>query len=268
LGEVPHRVKPGSFNGVVDGGHRTLNSSKGKPDPAEQPRPICWMPKNVDNSGGGQAWVTSERWGPFQGDLLHMSYGTSGLYKVLMEEVDGQKQGGVVRFPVKFTSSAMRARFNPRDGQLYVSGLRGWQSNAARDGGLDRVRYTGAPFCMPRTLNANRSSLKLGFTAPLDPEAAGNPENYAVEIWNYRWSSNYGSDDYSTLEDADPKKAKGRHDPLAVKSAKLSADGREVVLEVEGLKPVMQMKISIRVKSAAGSPVSTEIHNTIHALAP
>jgi len=149
-----HWVKPGSFNGVVDGGHRALKSTSSKPDPSEHPKPLCWMPKNVDNSGGGQVWVTSDAWGPFKGELLHLSYGTSSLFKVLKEEVNGQMQGGVVRFPVKFTSSAMRARFNSKDGQLYLSGLRGWQSNAAKEGGFDRVRYTGAPVCMPTGLNA------------------------------------------------------------------------------------------------------------------
>jgi glucose/arabinose dehydrogenase len=260
-----HWVTPGSFNGVVDGGHRTLVSAKGKPDPAEQPRPICWMPKSVDNSGGGQVWATSDRWGPFQGDLLHLSYGTSSLYKVLMEEVDGRKQGGVVRIPVKFTSSAMRARFNAKDGQLYVSGLRGWQSNAARDGGLDRVRYTGAPLCMPRTLNVGASTLTVGFTGALDPGSAGDTDSWAVEIWNYRWTSGYGSDDYSVNEE-DPKKAKGKHDPLTVKSARLGADGKSVVLEVDGLKPAMQMRIAMRLKSAEGTDVKHEIHNTIHSL--
>src|SRR6185295_4736375 len=239
-----HWVKPGSFNGVVDGAHRTLNSSKGKPDPAEQPKPICWMPKNVDNSGGGQVWVTSDQWGPFKGELLHMSYGTSSLFKVLKEEVNGQMQGGVVRFPVKFTSSAMRARFNTKDGQLYVAGLRGWQSNAAREGGLDRVRYTGAPVCMPTGLNATSKEMKITFTNPLDRETATNPDNYAVEVWNYKWTQNYGSGE----------------------SAKLSEDGKTVHLEIEGLKPVMQMKISFRLAAADKTPVVYEIYNTIHEL--
>jgi glucose/arabinose dehydrogenase len=260
-----HWVKPGSFNGVVDTAQGPLPSGSAKPGPADQPKPICWMPKNVDNSGGGQVWVTSDRWGPFQGDLLHLSYGTSGLFKVMMEEVDGLRQGGVVRFPVKFTSSAMRARFNAKDGQLYVAGLRGWQSNAARDGGLDRVRYTGAETCLPRTLNATATGLKIGFTAPLDPEAAKDPENYAVEVWNYRWTQGYGSDHYSTGE-ADPKQGKGKQDRLAVKSVALGADGREVVLEVEGMKPVMQMRIQMRLRSASGVEVPREIYNTIHAL--
>jgi hypothetical protein len=265
-----HWVKPGSFNGVVDGAHRPLQSAKGKPDPAEQPRPICWMPKNVDNSSGGQVWVTSDAWGPFKGELLHMSYGTSSLFKVLKEEVNGQMQGGVVRFPVKFTSSAMRGRFNAKDGQLYVAGLRGWQSNAAREGGLDRVRYTGAAVCMPTGLNATSKGMKLTFTSPLDPEAASNPENYAVEIWNYKWTSAYGSADYSTLPDVpgrpkDPKKK--NHDPLAVKSAKVGDDGKSVFLEIEGVKPVMQMKITMRIQSAEKTPANYEVYNTIHELA-
>jgi hypothetical protein len=256
-----HWVKPGSFNGVVDGGHRELKSSKGKPDPAEQPRPICWMPKNVDNSGGGQVWVTSDAWGPFKGELLHMSYGTSSLFKVLKEEVNGQMQGGVVRFPVKFTSSAMRARFNSKDGQLYLSGLRGWQSNAAKEGGFDRVRYTGAPVCMPTGLNVTTKGVKITFTNPLDAERAGSADSYSVEVWNYKWTSNYGSGEYSTMADGAKK-----HDPLTVKSAKLSEDGKSVFLEIEGMKPVMQMKIQMRAAAADKSPASFDLYNTIHEL--
>src|SRR5579862_2581572 len=265
-----HWVKPGSFNGVVDGAHRPLNSAKGKPDPAEQPRPICWMPKNVDNSSGSQVWVTSEAWGPFKGELLHLSYGTSSLFKVLKEEVNGQMQGGVVRFPVHFTSSAMRARFNTKDGQLYVAGLRGWQSNAAREGGVARVRYTGAPVCMPTGLNATPKGMKVTFTSPLDPDTATNPENFAVEVWNYRWTSNYGSADYSTIPEnsAGPKDPKKKtHDPLTVKSARLGDDGRSVFLEIEGVKPVMQMKIAMRLLSAEKTPATFEIYNTINELA-
>jgi hypothetical protein len=264
-----HWVKPGSFNGVVDSAHRPLKSAKGKPDPAEQPKPICWMPKNVDNSGGGQVWVTTDAWGPFKGELLHMSYGTSSLFKVLKEEVNGQMQGGVVRFPVKFTSSAMRARFNTKDGQLYVAGLRGWQSNAAKEGGLDRVRYTGAPVSMPAGLHATAKGMKITFTSPVDPETAADPDRYAVEVWNYKWTSNYGSGEYSTLpEPAEPSKEKKKsHDPLTVKSAKLSEDGKSVFLEIEGVKPVMQMKISMKISGADKRPMNFEIYNTIHELA-
>ena len=49
---------------------------------------------------------------------------------ILPEEVNGQMQGGAVRFPWHFNSGSMRARFNPVDGQLYVCGFQGWQTNA------------------------------------------------------------------------------------------------------------------------------------------
>lgn len=262
-----HWVEEGSFNGVVDSAHRPMKSAKGKPDPEEQPRPLCWMPKNVDNSGGGQVWVTSDRWGPFQGELLHMSYGTSSLYKVLKEEVGGRIQGGVSRFPLRFTSSAMRARFNPRDGQLYVAGLRGWQSNAAREGGLDRVRFTGAPVHMPTALRATAKGLQVTFTSPLDASAA-DPDKWSVEAWNYRWTAGYGSGDFSPRAGAaEDKGVRGKeHDALGVASAKISPDGRTVSIEIPGIKPVMQMRVAWRLKAADGTPLQGEIHNTIHAL--
>jgi hypothetical protein len=256
-----HWVKPGSFNGVVDAAHREMKSAKGKPDPAEEPKPICWMPKNVDNSGGGQVWVTSDRWGPFRNELLHMSYGTSSLYKVLMEEVDGVRQGGVVKFPVRFTSSAMRARFHPKDGQLYVAGLRGWQSNAAKEGGLDRVRYTGLPVFMPTGLKVTKLGAAVTFTQPLENADA---EGCAVSVWNYRWTSGYGSGEYSTL--AEKKDAKNAQDKLEVKSVKLSDDRRTLFLEIPEIKPVHQMKMVLRVTPPGGKPAPFEIYNTIHAL--
>jgi hypothetical protein len=264
-----HWVKPGSFNGVVDGAHRPLNSAGGRPDPAEEPKPICWMPKNVDNSGGGQVWVTSDRWGPFQGELLHLSYGTSSLYRVLMEEVGGVRQGGVVRLPARFTSSAMRGRFSPKDGQLYVAGLRGWQSNAAREGGLDRVRYTGAPVVMPVSLRVRKAGVEIGFTAPVEAASLGSAEQWAVELWNYRWTSGYGSGDYKVFPDGEEtsaKKGKGEgRNRLAVRSAKVAADRKSVLLDLENLQPAHQMRIQFR--SAPGEPpLQVEIHNTIHVL--
>ena len=66
------------------------------------------FPKDWDNSGGGQTWVTSDKWGPFQGALLHTSYGQSALYLVMPQYAGGTMQGAAVKLPVKFTSSAMR----------------------------------------------------------------------------------------------------------------------------------------------------------------
>jgi len=275
-------IAPGSFNGVVDSAHRDglKTSPSWTPkenwvlEKSETPKPLCWFPMDVDNSGGGQVWVTSDKWGPFKGELLHMSYGKSSLYKVLKETVDGQIQGGVAKIPVTFTSSAMRARFNAKDGQLYVAGLTGWQSNGAKDGGFNRVRYTGKPVYIPSELHAAEKGVKITFPCSIDEAAAADVQNWAVEVWNYKWTQNYGSPDVSAYpekakETADPAakdKKKSARDPLTVKSAKLAPDGKSVFLEIEEIKPVMQMKITYKIKAADGAAMNGQITNTIHKL--
>ena len=110
-------MKAGGFYGHVHTAHTST-------PPTDYDKPLFWLPHQVDNSSGGQVWVTSDKWGPFMGDMLHMSYGSCSLFKVMKEEVGGQVQGGAVRFPLNFESGIMRARFSPRDGQLYATGLR------------------------------------------------------------------------------------------------------------------------------------------------
>ena len=274
-------VKKGGFYGVVDLAHRD-------PGPTDYDKPICWLPKEVDNSGGGQVWVTGEKWAPFRDRLLHMSYGTSSLFLVLMEEVDGQVQGGVVRLPVNFQSGIMRARFNPRDGQLYVAGLRGWQTNAARDCAFQRVRRTDKPANLPTALHVTEVGVDLTFTDPVDRELAADADNYSVEQWNYLWTSEYGSEDYSARTHnfeqktrylnelrKDPgknsaeiseltKQLKKGTDKVKVKSAKVSDDGKTVSLEFTRVRPVMQMKIQANLKAADGKPLPLEVYNTIN----
>ena len=125
--------------------------------------PVLWLPHNgVDNSSGAMAFAPREtggKWGPLDGHMVVASYGMSSLFAVMTEEVgtgdDAVEQGAAVKFPLKFDSSVMRARFNggrayPKgDGQLYLCGLKGWQTNAGRDGAFQRVRYTGKPWRAP-----------------------------------------------------------------------------------------------------------------------
>jgi hypothetical protein len=190
--------------------------------------------------------------------MLHLSYGQSSLMEVMYEEVGGVAQGGVVQFPLKFESGAMRARIGPKDGQLYVCGIKGWQTNAGLDGCFQRVRCTGKPVYMPSSLHVAAKGITIGFTAALDASAA-DPGNFSIEEWNYKWSSDYGSADY--LPD-DPAK-KGRA-PVDIVAAKLGADGKSVQLDIPGLKPVMQMAIKFKLKAADGTSINQTIYNTIN----
>ena len=272
-------VKQGGFYGVVDLAHRATA-------PSDYDRPLCWFPKEIDNSSGGQVWVTSDKFGPWKDRLLHLSYGTCSLYGVLPQEVtfngQPQMQGGVTRFNVDFGSGAMRARFNPKDGQLYVTGLRGWQTTATQNGCFQRVRYTGAATRMPIALAATKQGVRVDFTCELDAQAAADVANWNLEIWNYVWSSAYGSPEISTAETnvaatelgndgrlqfSKAQMAERKHDPLVVKSATLSADRRSVFLAIPDLRPAMQMQLKYELKSADGAELRGQVINTIHSLA-
>jgi len=93
--------------------------------------PLCWLPKEVDNSNGGQVWITSDHFGPLSRQMLHTSYGTSTLFQVLKEEVGGQMQGGVVPL-LKFDTGVCRARFYPERNALFLTGLRGCKPTPPR----------------------------------------------------------------------------------------------------------------------------------------
>jgi hypothetical protein len=271
-------VKPGSFNGVVDSyqGDRKLKSSAidgyvipysdwgeyrrsfmkragFQHFPEESPKPLVWMSKKrgVDNSGGGQVWVTSDKWGPLKDQLLHMSYGQSKLYVVLKEEKNGQMQGGVSRIPIELSSSAMRARINPSDGQLYVSGLKGWQTNAKGNGGLDRIRYTGKPVHLPSSLQVKKDRIEIGFYEPLSSAEANDLSKYKLGAWNLKWTSNYGS----------PETPVG---DLKLEKVELLEDGKTVALHVPNLHPVHMVQIDYELKSASGQAFVGRIDHTIH----
>ena len=248
-------VERGGFYGYMNSHHRETT-------PKTYDGPLCWIPHFVDNSCGGQVWVKSDRWGPLNGQMLHLSYGKCELFLVLHEKVGGSRQGGVVKIPVgPFASGAMRGRFRKADGQLYVSGLKGWQTSGARDGCFQRVRYTGRNLNLPVGLNATRKGIRLRFSDPLDKEAAPDPDRWSVERWNYRWTRNYGSPLYSV---ADPSK-RGK-DEVFIKSVRLLPDGKTVFLEIEDMKPVMQMAVTYGLKAADGSRLRGSVYHTIHAL--
>ena len=129
--------------------------------------------------------------------------------------------------PWKFSAGAMRGRVNPSDRQLYISGLKGWQTTSPRDGCFERVRYTGARVYLPVALAVKKSGLMLTFSEPLEPESASSPSRYSVERWNYRWTKNYGSKDWLL---SDPNKM-GR-DRMQVGAARLSSDASACRTEV------------------------------------
>jgi hypothetical protein len=237
------------------------------PVPTVYNPPLCWIPHNlnIDNSSAGQVWVSGGKWGPLEGSLLHMSYGQSSLFLVLHETVDGFPQGGVVKLPLQFKSGLMRGRFNPLDGQLYVTGLRGWQTTGLKWGCFQRVRFAGDAVHLPSALNVTREGIRISFHCPIDKSF--DAEDFSVDQWNYKWSEKYGSDHYlpsSSGERAGPNAA----EPVGIKSAQLLPDKKTVLLTIPGLRPVMQMHIRYSLKCTDGTRMKQDIYSTINALPP
>jgi PA14 domain len=245
-------VKEGGFYGFKGTAHRS-------PAPDTFDQPICWLPQSVDNSSGGQVWVSSDKWGPLKGSLIHMSYGKSAMFIMPFEEINGVPQGGVVKLPLNFVSSAMRARFSPFDGQLYMVGLRGWQTNAGMEGCLHRIRYTGKPVTVPNKLSVSTAGITMTFPVELDADIAGDKDSYAVEQWNYRYTSAYGSADYKP---SNPDQ-QGR-DKVAVTGVTVSADKKSVTIQLDKVIPVMQQCIKFKIATAEGQLISNELYHTIH----
>lgn len=246
--------RKGGFYGDMRAHHRIV-------PPQTYDGPLCWLPREIDNSGGGQVWVPPGKWGPLGGRMLHFSYGHCSMMMVLHEQVNGKDQGGVVVFPMRFLSGACRGRFSSKDGHLYLCGLDGWQTAAVKDGCVHRVRYTDETPLVPIAMNVHKNGIRLEFTEKLDAKSAANLNRYLVQRWNYRWSGEYGSKDWS-VENPDEQ---GR-DTVKVTKVRLLEDGRSVFLEIPDMKAVMQMKIQYSIKSAKDKVIEGEVHSTIHEL--
>jgi hypothetical protein len=228
-------------------------------DPADSAmeQPVCWLTNAFDRSPAELLWVDSKNpaWKPLAGSLLCLSYGYGKVFVVPHETVAGQIQGGEAALPIsRFPTGVMRGRFHPGNGQLYTCGLFAWAGDQTQPGGFYRVRATGKPMFLPVGLSARKEGMAITFTDPLDPETATDPTRFRAKTWTIKRTVNYGSDHFNERLQR-------------ITAARLSADGRTVVLEMPDIAPTRCMEITYRIKGATGEPVEGAINNTIHQLA-
>jgi hypothetical protein len=201
--------------------------------------------------------------------------------------VDGEWQGAHVVLPLTFRSGLERARFH-RDGHLYIAGLTSWQSvgHGGDAGSFHRVRFTGRPLHLPVAMETRAGGLQLRFSDALDTAAAADVQNYQITQWTYPWTSQYGT--RGQVYSVDEPGRTGA-DPVALRSVRLSDDGKTVLLEIPGLVPgrvdtrlpMLQnlpdqvdaslglvMAIQYTLRTADGAPLAHLIHKTIHRVPP
>ncbi|QDU92786.1 DUF6797 domain-containing protein [Lignipirellula cremea] len=256
-------IKPGAFLGnmpINDEQTAWLKQKHGGQLPDDFEQPLIWMPQELDNSCGGQVWVDDPRFGPLSGRLIHSSFGKGWLYYLSLQEVGGQTQASIVALPHQWDAGVMRLRVNPHDGQLYGTGLSGWQGpRDGHDGCLQRLRYTGEPIRMIENVRVTPTGLELTFNFPLDEKSVTDPSVWEGQMWDYLWSRKYGSDQFSVLRPGE----KGR-DPLPVQKVTLLSD-RKLHLTIPDLAPCDQVSVQMNFNDAAGDKFVEHVYLTIHA---
>lgn len=279
------RIVEGAFHGFVPSAHRA--SLVGGWAPTDDwVKPLLWTPHagpGSDNSPSQARMIDSPAWPKdLQGHLLLASYGRGTLSLLLMEEVDGQPQAAHMILPLQFRSGLQQMRFH-RDGHLYLVGMTNWSSTShgGERGAFHRVRFAaGKPHHVPVSLVTRTGGLELRFADPLDRASATNTANYRVAKWTYTWNSSYGSKQFFSLD----KPGQAGPDPVTVRSAALSGDGRTLLLEMPALTPGtipripitgnlphqieasigMIMQIDYDIRAADGTQLKHLISKTIH----
>lgn len=243
---------------VAEGGYYGFGGPKpASSRPLGYDAPLCWIPHNVDNSSSSQVWVPEGAWGPFSGGMLHLVWGRCTMMRVLRDAQGGVTQGAVTPLPARFISGPMRGRFH--EGALYVAGCTGWQTSALKDGSFERVRFTGKPVRSPLALRVHRDGVWMKFSEPLEGTTALDPGSYALKRWNYRYSADYGSKDYSV---SDPTR-EGR-DEVAVQSVRLSEDRTSLFLATQALDSVMQMELKYNLNMLGGESARSSVWFTVN----
>lgn len=242
-------IQKGDYFGVEPTLHR-------KDNPPVTP-PLTWIPHSVDRSAISQAWITGDKMGPLNGNLIHFSFGRPGLFRVLIDSTTTPIQGGVSVINANYPAPTSKGAENPADGQLYVTGFNLWGSSSNGISALLRLRYTGKSSYLPNHFRAGKQGIILNFDSPLDKTVATDPKNFEVKRWNYKRTEEYGSGhfklDGSTGEET-----------LPVVGSYLSENGKKLLLLVPEMTEIMQMEVTYHLKAADGKKFDDQFWFTIN----
>lgn len=227
----------------------------GGPKNGKPPEPVLmYLPRGEDNSASSQAFISGKEWDSLKGDgnLIHLSSGGGGAWLVMRQNVKGRWQGAAVKISGNFDSGPQCARFNPKDGHLYVNGMQGWGSYTPKDGCFQRLRFTGGEKPVPVGFEARDNGVIIRFNQPVKDSTEAS--QFFAQCWNYRYSAAYGSPEYSVKYADTPG-----HDPLEVRSVQKLDGGKTLFLEIPQLIPASQVHLHLS--------TGHDVFLTAHALA-
>jgi glucose/arabinose dehydrogenase len=198
---------------------------------------------------------TGGKFGPFQGQMFIGEMNHHLLMRVMLEEVNGQRQGAVAPFVTDTTLKlgSNRAAFAP-DGSLWIGHTdHGWLG----DKGIQRIVWSGETPLDVLAMSLTPHGFDLTFTKPVERAAASDPTSYHFKRYTYEYHLDYGSDRMD-------------EEAVAVKSVTLSADGTRASVVLPEIRRgyVYQMDLS-GIAATDGTPlVNSTVYYTVNQLRP
>lgn len=186
--------------------------------------PTVWFPHTIMGiSTSDIKTITTDKLGPFKGQLLVGDQGHSKIMRVFLEKVNGEYQGACFPFREGFSSGILRLSWGS-DGSLFVGMTsRGWDAIGDEPYGLQRLTWTGKTPFEIKTMQALSNGFELEFTQPVDKKVAANTKSYQMTGFTYSYHRAYGSPVIDQLA-------------CQILKADISEDGRKVRLYVDGLR--------------------------------
>jgi cytochrome c2 len=218
--------------------------------------PLVWIPHEQDSSSSSQVWMVGDGLGPWEGKLLHLSYGTGRLFLIDPDLEAPIPQGAVIPLDLQTDLPLLHARVPPQGGSVFLAGFQIWGSRATTPWALGRLRPGGTPIRSALAARSVADGVILHFAEPLDPGSV-RADTVRARAWNYVRSAEYGSGRY-TLEGPPGTTL------LGVAQAVLSADRRAVFVHLPDLPPVMQLELQHEFGLASGAPARGVAYLTIH----
>ena len=234
----PIALKRSSF---PDSAGLMFDYAKGKPN---FKLPSIWFPHTVMGiSTSAIISVNSDKFGPFEGQLLVGDQGHSKIMRAFLEKVNGQYQGACFPFREGFSSGILRMAWGS-DNSLFVGMTsRGWASTGKDLYGLQRLKWDGKIPMEIKEMRITKDGFDLEFTKPVDQKMAASVSNYAMTGFTYSYHKKYGSPVINSRK-------------CTIKKATVSSDGKTVKLDINGLREgyIHELKVD-NLKSADGEEI-------------
>lgn len=197
--ELNH-VQPGAHFGFINSIERTEGFT---PPPITHPAiniPHPWT-RSVNGIGFLTPAADGRDFGPFTGHLVGCEYDTRRLIRMSLEKVGDVYQGAA--YPLSLYEVEGPTLLGPvacavsPSGELYIGCLRdsGW-GGANNIGGIVRIRLGGTPLpAGVAEVRAVARGFRIEFTAPVDPQLAGDPAQYQIASYERIPTPDYGGPD-------------------------------------------------------------------------